>query len=84
MADLAGAAIIREVHIFGQSLAVGAEEQGAAQHIGLGARLIQLAEQVARSQGYGRLAVISALGTRLYYQRQGFKHGELYMLKDLE
>jgi elongator complex protein 3 len=84
MPDLDGAAIIREVHIYGQSLPVGAEEQGAAQHIGLGSRLIQSAQDIACSHGYRRLAVISAIGTRRYYQRLGFQHGELYMVKDLE
>ena len=84
MPDLDQAAIIREVHIYGQSLAVGAEEHGAAQHIGLGSRLIQYAQDLARSQGYPRLAVISAIGTRRYYQRLGFQHGELYMFMDLD
>jgi elongator complex protein 3 len=84
MPDLDGAAIIREVHIYGQSLPVGVEEQGAAQHIGLGSRLIQSAQDIACSHGYRRLAVISAIGTRRYYQRLGFQHGELYMVKDLE
>ena len=65
--------IIREVHVYGQSLAVGAEEHGAAQHIGLGSRLIQYAQDLARTQGYPRLAVISAIGTRRYYQRLGFQ-----------
>jgi elongator complex protein 3 len=83
MPDLDQAAIIREVHIYGQSLPVGAEEQGAAQHIGLGSRLIQYAQDVARSHEYRRLAVISAVGTRRYYQRLGFQHGELYMLMEL-
>jgi elongator complex protein 3 len=83
MADLQGAAIIREVHIYGQSLQVGVEERGAAQHIGLGGRLIQKAEEIARTRSFSRLAVISAIGTRQYYQRQGFTHGDLYMIREL-
>mgnify|MGYP001274231721 CR=1 FL=1 len=83
IADLRQAAIIREVHVFGQSLPVGADHRGAAQHTGLGAALIQKAEEIARSRGYRRLAVISAVGTRRYYQRQGFSSGELYMVKPL-
>ena len=47
-------------------------------------RLIQFAQELARSQGYPRLAVISAIGTRRYYQRLGFQHGELYMFMDLD
>ena len=44
--DLEEAAIIREVHVFGQSLAVGVGKNGAAQHIGLGTRLIEQAVEV--------------------------------------
>ncbi|MRR31865.1 GNAT family N-acetyltransferase, partial [bacterium] len=83
MFDLEGAALIREVHVYGQSLAVGAEQTGAAQHIGLGTNLIEEAASIARAQGFSRMAVIAAVGTRNYYQKRGFDHGELYMVKDL-
>ncbi len=83
IADLAGAALIREVHVYGQSLPVGAKQQGAAQHIGLGTRLLQEAEALARARGYQRLAVIAAVGTRRYYLERGFYRGALYLLKDL-
>lgn len=81
--DLAGAALIREVHVYGQSLPVGAERQGAAQHIGLGTKLLAEAERLARQNGFQRLAVISAVGTRKYYLERGFRRGELYLVKDL-
>jgi elongator complex protein 3 len=82
--DLSKAAIIREVHVFGQSLAVGTEQNGAAQHAGLGSSLLQRAEYIARQHGFGRLAVISAVGTRLYYLERGFERGELYLVKSLD
>ncbi|HEY5668549.1 MAG TPA: tRNA uridine(34) 5-carboxymethylaminomethyl modification radical SAM/GNAT enzyme Elp3 [Anaerolineales bacterium] len=82
--DLEGAAIIREVHVYGQSLKVGAEQHGAAQHIGLGTRLLSHAEEIARSNGYSHLAVISAVGTRRYYTRRGFERGELYLVKPID
>jgi elongator complex protein 3 len=83
MDDLAGAALIREVHVYGQSLPVGAEQNGAAQHTGLGTRLMQQAEAVARARGFARLAVIAAVGTRQYYLERGFQRGEYYLVKDL-
>jgi len=83
MTDLDGAALIREVHVYGQSLAVGAEKQGAAQHAGLGTRLLEKAESVAKENGFKRMAVISAVGTRGYYLERGFKRGELYLTKTL-
>ncbi len=84
LADLKGAAIIREVHVYGQSLPVGAAPNGAAQHAGLGTELIHQAERLARAHGFRSLAVIAAVGTRRYYLERGFRRGELYMVKPLE
>lgn len=84
IADLEQAAIIREVHVYGQSLEVGSEQVGAAQHIGLGSQLLREAERIAREHKFRGLAVISAVGTRNYYADRGFKLGELYMRKSLE
>jgi elongator complex protein 3 len=80
--ELEDAAIIREVHIYGQSLPVGGEQEGAAQHAGLGTRLIAAAEEIARLHGFERLAVIAAVGTRQYYRQRGFELGDLYMVKN--
>ena len=81
--ELEGAALIREVHVLGQSLPVGEGENGAAQHTGLGAHLIRKAQEIAIERGFDRLAVISAIGTRQYYLKLGFQRGKLYLLKDL-
>jgi elongator complex protein 3 len=81
--ELAEAAMIREVHVYGQSLPVGAEKSGAAQHTGLGTQLIQWAEEKARRHGYHKLAVIAAVGTRQYYLNRGFERGDLYLVKNL-
>jgi elongator complex protein 3 len=84
ISDLDSAALIREVHVYGQSLPVGGEKEGAAQHAGLGTRLLVEAERVARANGFKRMAVISAVGTRGYYLGRGFERGELYLTKTLE
>ena len=83
ISDLDGAALIREVHVYGQSLPVGAEKEGAAQHAGLGTRLLEQAEHIAQAKGFQRMAVISAVGTRGYYLRRGFERGELYLMKSI-
>jgi elongator complex protein 3 len=83
MSDLDKAALIREVHVYGQSLPVGAEKEGAAQHAGLGTRLLEEAESVAKANGFKRMAVISAVGTRGYYLERGFERGEFYLTKAL-
>jgi elongator complex protein 3 len=83
LADLQGAALIREIHVYGQSLAVGTEKQGAAQHSGLGTQLLEMAEAIAREHGFRRMAVISAVGTRGYYLERGFARGEHYLVRAL-
>jgi elongator complex protein 3 len=81
--ELKDTAMIREVHVYGQSLAVGTEKAGAPQHAGLGTALLRHAETVARQAGFARLAVISAVGTRQYYLDRGYSRGDLYLLKSI-
>ena len=63
---------------------IGLEEGGAAQHIGLGTRLIHEAERISLQEGYTKITVISAVGTRLYYLKRGFTRGRLYFGKILQ
>jgi elongator complex protein 3 len=83
MPDLDRAAIVRDLHIYGQTVPIGESHAGAAQHLGLGRGLLERAEEIARTTGYGFLAVISAVGTRDYYRGRGFTDGELYQVKKL-
>lgn len=81
--ELHGCAIIREVHIYGQSLQFGAEKSGAAQHVGLGSRLIEKAVELCCARDINKLAVIAAIGTYQYYLERGFTGGDLYMIRPL-
>ena len=83
MRDLTGSVLIREVHVYGQSLGVGMEKSGAAQHVGLGTRLLAEAERIAKENGFEKLAVIAAVGTRQYYLDRGFERGEYYLVKSI-
>jgi len=76
--ELAGQAMIRELHIYGPAVPIGEPGQGNAQHSGLGAQLLSEAKRIARAAGYARLAVISAIGTQAYYERHGFEPDGLY------
>ena len=78
VAELAGAAIIREVHVYGAVVGLGERGEGRSQHVGLGRRLVAEALEVAADAGFERMAVISSIGTREYYRRLGFTDGELY------
>ncbi len=82
--ELGESALIRELHVYGGSVQIGAASGGRAQHRGLGRRLLRVAEAMAGKAGYRRLSVISAIGTRGYYRQQGFDDGELYQHRSIE
>jgi elongator complex protein 3 len=82
--ELQGCAMIREVHVYGPALRLGAELETAPQHAGLGTQLIERARDIAHQAGYERLAVISAIGTRPYYRERGFELDQLYMISQDE
>ncbi len=76
--ELKNAAVIREVHVYGPALPIGRQSKKQPQHLGLGTKLIAQAKKIAAGRGFKKLAVISAVGTRKYYQKLGFKKGDLY------
>jgi elongator complex protein 3 len=79
--DLEGCALIRELHVLGSSTPLS--KKGKVQHRGLGKKLINEAIKIAKKFNLSKIAVISAIGTREYYRRLGFKEmieGE-YLLK---
>jgi elongator complex protein 3 len=81
--EIAGSAMIRELHVYGAALALGARDIDRAQHRGLGRMLVSEAMTRALRAGYRDLAVISAVGTRAYYRKLGFTDGELYQHRAL-
>ena len=81
--EIAGCALVREVHVYGPALSVGGAHDGRAQHRGLGGRLLDAARAISREAGYRRISVIAATGTREYYAERGFEAGELYMTGEL-
>ena len=80
---LDGAAIIREIQTFGEVVPIG-EKKIAPQHRGLGKKLIKEAEKIVKNElGLKKMAVISGIGTRGYFQKFGYKLRETYMVKEL-
>ncbi len=74
-------AIVRELHVYGQLVPVGAK--GKVQHIGLGKRLMKEAEFITKNEGLKCLAVISGVGVREYYRKLGYRLKDTYMLKNV-
>ncbi|MFC6754621.1 tRNA uridine(34) 5-carboxymethylaminomethyl modification radical SAM/GNAT enzyme Elp3 [Halorubrum tibetense] len=66
--ELADAALVRELHVYGNEVAIGAE--GDWQHQGYGRRLLEHAEELAREAGFRKVAVISGIGAREYYRNE--------------
>ncbi|MFA5230452.1 MAG: GNAT family N-acetyltransferase [Candidatus Paceibacterota bacterium] len=81
---LKDSAIIREVHTYGQQIKV-AKKSTAAQHQGLGKKLISQAEQIAKHEfSLNKMAVISGVGVREYYKKLGYTLKDTYMVKKLK
>lgn len=81
--ELKNAALIREIHTYGKLVPIAKKTAKAVQHLGLGKKLMKKAEDIAKKQGYGKMAVISGIGVRGYYRKLGYKLRGTYMLKKI-
>ena len=82
--ELEGAALIRELHVYGSMVAPG-EDAGKSQwqHKGYGEELLTHAEETARVAGYEKIAATSGIGVRDYYRKFGYEREGPYMTKRL-
>ncbi|SCL74512.1 coproporphyrinogen III oxidase [Methanoculleus chikugoensis] len=80
--ELAGAALLRELHVYGSVVPISAPASADEwQHRSFGSVLLSAAEEEARDHGYRRLAVMSGVGVRPYYRKQGYERVGPYMIK---
>ncbi|MFZ5982425.1 MAG: GNAT family N-acetyltransferase [Patescibacteria group bacterium] len=81
---LQNSAIIREIHTYGNLAKINQRNALSPQHQGLGKKLIQEAERIAREEfRMKKIAVISGVGVRDYYRKLGYRLKDTYMLKSL-
>jgi len=81
---LKNSAIIREIHTYGKLTDVNKKDKKSPQHIGLGKKLILEAERIAQDEfGMKKIAVISGVGVRNYYRKNGYRLQDTYMVKTL-
>ncbi len=78
---LNNSALIRELHVYGELVPIGGNKK--TQHIGLGKRLLSEAEKIAKQNNFKNIAVISGIGVRGYYRKNGYKLKNVYMVKNL-
>lgn len=81
--ELEGAALIREIHVYGQQIKVGKKSTDQSQHAGLGQKMLRAGEEIARGAGFKKIAVISGIGVRNYYRKHGYELEGTYMTKSL-
>ena len=72
-------ALVRELHIYGSEAPLRSD--GKVQHHGLGSKLLDEAERIARDAGKERIVIISGVGVRGYYMRKGYSRDGPYMSK---
>lgn len=74
-------ALIRELHVYGQAVAIGGSDDDKTQHKGIGKRLMARAEGIAKENGKDKMVVISGIGAREYYRKLGYRKEDCYMVK---
>lgn len=79
---LKNSALIRELHTYGEMIPLSTNK-GKTQHIGFGKRLMHEAEKISKKKGYKKIAVISGIGVRSYYQKMGYNLEDEYMVKEI-
>jgi len=77
------ASIIRELRVCGPVVPVGKRVKEAYQHKGCGKLLMEKAEEISMEHGCSKIVVTSALGTKRYYGRLGYRYDGPYMSKSL-
>jgi len=80
--ELQNATLIRELHTYGQLVTVDSKKSNI-QHIGFGKRLIKIAEEKTKKLDYNKIAIISGIGVRPYYEKLGYSLEGTYMVKYL-
>jgi elongator complex protein 3 len=74
--------LVRELHVYGLQTGIG--KTGSTQHKGIGKKLMEMAENIARQEGKKKIVVISGVGVKDYYKRKlGYKDDGPYVSKEL-
>jgi len=82
--ELTGAALVRELHIYGPMVSIGERAKDEWQHRGYGEELLHEAERIAEGEGFKKIAVTSGVGAREYYKKLGYERSGPYMCKPLK
>ena len=86
ISELNNASLVREIHTYGQLVSNRKSNRRGLiskriQHTGFGKRLMKEAEKLTKKHGLNKIAVISGIGVRPYYKKQGYRLEGTYMVK---
>lgn len=82
--ELKWAAIIREIHTFGDQVSIWKKGKSFGQHIGFWKRLMAEAERITlKKHNVQKMAVIAGVGVQQYYAKRGYREEGTYMIKEL-
>ena len=80
--SLKDSSMVRELHVYGK-LIHHSEKSDGVQHKGLGKKLLQKAEEITLQHNIYNIAIISGVGVREYYLKNGYILKDNYMMKEL-
>ena len=80
--ELNDCALLREVRVYGMVTQVNKDPKHI-QHKGIGKKLINYAENIAKNNKYKKMAVIAAEGNKKYYEKINYIEYKYYMIKEL-
>jgi elongator complex protein 3 len=76
--------LIRELHVYGEQTPLHQKHEKTWQHRGYGRKLLRVAEEIAKTEyDATKILVISGIGVREYYKKQGYRREGPYMSKKL-
>jgi len=79
--ELEDSALVRELHVYGPQVRLGVcAEDREWQHRSFGRELLAEAERQAAEAGFNAVAIMTGIGVRPYYRRQGYMRDGPYMV----
>tara|TARA_Y100001958_G_C21246059_1_gene576213 strand:- start:1693 stop:3744 length:2052 start_codon:yes stop_codon:yes gene_type:complete len=82
---LENSGLVRELHVYGKLLKHDSlKSDNCVQHQGLGKRLLKQAEEICLQNDIYKLSIISGVGVRDYYRKNGYHLENHYMVKNLD
>ena len=80
---LQNASLVREMHVYGRMVPsyLSKFEKSNSQNRGIGSALLKIAEKITLKNRLNKIAVISGVGVRDFYRKNGYSLQDNYMVK---